>query len=326
MRRAIQRPRLRRPLALLCCTATLVLAGCATAEPAAPPSPTTTAKAAYPELPQYPEVTVHRDVAYRTVDGVTLAVDVCLPGDSDSDSSDDDRSAARASILSIHGGSWRTGDKSSVYWLSVCQWLASEGYVAFSADYRLAPQHPFPAGLDDLRAAVRWIRSEKTVDRYRLDPERVGAFGGSAGGNLAAMLGTEGEGSLTSGSRVAAVAELSGPSDLTRDGAHLGDGLGPAFERVELDYLGCTSWKGCTQGQEASPVYQVDPSDSPFFIGHSTDERIPLEQSRVLASVLRARGVPVTLVTPEGTAHSIAMLNDELRDRIIDFYRENLGD
>jgi acetyl esterase/lipase len=292
------------------------LAACTTADSGAVPAANPTVNAAYPELKQYPEVTVERDVSYRTIDGQTMKVDVCLP--------DGEANAPRASIVSIHGGSWRSGSKSGIYWLSVCQWLASEGYVAFSVDYRLAPQHPFPAAITDLRAAVRWVRSARTVDRYDLDPARVGAFGGSAGGNLAALLGTEGEGPLTTGSRVSAVAELSGPSDLTREGTELG-GIDPTFEEVELDYLGCEDWTGCEHGRDASPIYQIDRTDPPFFIGHSVDERIPLAQSRALASLLRVNDVPVTLVSPEGTAHSIAMLDDAMREQIIEFYRENLG-
>lgn len=300
------------------CSALLIaaLAACTPSPPQEAPAPTATRQVVYPEMRQYPRVTVERDVSYRTVDGLELTVDVCLP--------EQDSVRPRASILAIHGGSWRAGSKSGVYWLSACQWLASTGYVAVSVDYRLAPQHPFPAAVDDLRAAVEWMRSAETTERYRLDPARIGVFGGSAGGNLAALLGTAGEGLLTSGSRVAAVAELSGPSDLTEEGIQLG-GVDAGFERVELDYLGCEEWAGCDQGRDASPIYQVDPSDPPFFIGHSIDERIPVAHSRALASVLRVNDVPVTFVTPEGTAHSIAMLDDDMRERIMSFYELTLG-
>ena len=303
---------------LLGCSALLItaLAACTTAPSPEGPEPTATRQVVYPELRQYPEITVERDVIYRTVDGSTVKVDVCLP--------EKESVQPRASILSIHGGSWRAGSKSGLYWLSACRWLASSGYVAFSVDYRLAPQHPFPAAIDDLRAAVEWVRSAETSKRYHLDPARIGAFGGSAGGNLAALLGTAGEGELTTGSRVAAVAELSGPTDLTEEGIQLG-GVDSGFERVELDYLGCEEWAGCDQGREASPIYQVDSSDPPFFIGHSVDERIPVAQSRALASVLRVNNVPVTFVAPEGTAHSIAMLNDDMRERIVAFFELTLG-
>ena len=95
----------------------------------------------------------------------------------------------------MHGGSWRQGDKADPKWRSVCEWLASEGFVAFSVNYSLAPAHPFPDGIEDLRSAVRWLRQDRRRwPGTEYDPAQIGAFGGSAGGNLVALLGVEGSG------------------------------------------------------------------------------------------------------------------------------------
>ena len=104
------------------------------------------------------------------------------------------RHAPRAAIVVVHGGSWRRGDKANLNWRAVCQWLATAGYVTVSINYRLAPAWSFPAQLDDVQDAVRWLRDPAVVDRYNIDPDRIGAFGGSAGGNLVSLLGTVGTG------------------------------------------------------------------------------------------------------------------------------------
>jgi acetyl esterase len=276
---------------------------------------TPTALPVYPQVKTYPSITVAENVEYGSAADAPLLLDVCLPKDR---ADGDNRS--RPAMLSIHGGSWRQGDKDNINWRSVCQWLASEGFVTFSLDYRLAPQHPFPAGFDDVKSAVTFLRTSATVKEYDIDPDRIGVFGGSAGGNLAALLGTDGSGSLTSGSRVAAVAELSGPANLTASGAERSD-----FVPLELQYLGCPDFADCPQARAASPLFHVDASDPPFFIGHSLDELIPLAQSKALVRELRRNGIDTTFVTVQGTLHSIAMLNKELRGRIAEFLHSKLG-
>jgi acetyl esterase/lipase len=231
----------------------------------------------------------------------------------------DPATPARAAILVVHGGSWIRGDKADIAWRAVCQWLASAGYVTLSINYRLAPDHLFPAAIDDVQAAVAWLREREQVTRFDIDPARIGAFGGSAGGNLVALLGTRGTGDQTSGSRVAAVADLSGPIDLT------GLAATDDFVPVQLAYLGCDTEEDCPAAIDASPFYAIDSTDPPFFVGHSSAERIPLAQSEIFVAGLRAAGVSVDFVTVEGTLHSIAMLDADLKKRIVDFFDARIG-
>jgi acetyl esterase len=263
-------------------------------------------------------VTVTKDVAYGTADGTALTLDICSPVEEGAGSQ-----VSRPAILAIHGGSWREGNKNDPNWQGVCKWLAGAGFVTFAVNYRLAPQHVFPAQIDDIRTAVRWMRAADQVARYGIDPARIGAFGGSAGGNLAALLGVDGSGPLTNGIRVAAVVDLSGPTDLTAAGLKLG--ITPAaFQQVELDYLGCSSFSQCPQAGAASPLYQVDSSDPPFFIGQSTDERIPKPQADALVAALRTAGVDATYAIVPGAHHSIGMLTPQLRAKIARFLRAHL--
>ena len=259
-----------------------------------------------------PAVTIVDDVDFGAPEGITL--DVCAPTEP--------RDGAPA-IISVHGGGWSRGDKQERPWRESCRWLASEGFVVFQTNYRLAPAHPFPAAIDDITAAVEWIRDDDQVTRFGHDPARLGAFGDSAGGNLVALLGTRGEGDTSTGPRVAAVVELSAPIDLTREGISLGD-LGPGFQRVQLDYLGCVSYENCPDAGPASPSHHVDASDPTFFIAHSADEFIPVEQAEGFAAGLEEAGVDVTFVRVQGTAHGLSLLDGPLRDRITDWFRQRL--
>ncbi|WP_309713427.1 alpha/beta hydrolase [Pseudolysinimonas sp.] len=260
-----------------------------------------------------PDVTVIPDLEYGAVDGVPLLLDACLPPDRDASD------AAVPGILIIHGGSWREGAKDSVGWRAVCTWLAAAGYPAFSVDYRLAPEWVFPAGFRDVEAAVTWLKADEQAERFDIDPELIGVFGGSAGGNLAALLGTSGSGDLGVGSRVAAVADLSAPIDLT--GVDLTDDFAPLL----LEYLGCTTFADCPSAEPASPSTHIDESDPPFFIAHSTTEKIPLAQSERFVEDLRAAGIDVEFLVADGTLHSIALLDDDLKSRILAFFDRTLG-
>jgi acetyl esterase/lipase len=157
------------------------------------------------------------------------------------------------------------------------------------------------------------------VGRFDLDPARVAAFGGSAGGNLASLLGTTGSGPLSEGTRVSAVVDLSGPADLT------GQDVTPGFVAVQLAFLGCTQQAGCAAARDASPIFAVSADDPPFFIANSTNELIPVEQSERFAAALEGAGVPTTFAKVRGGLHSIGMLDPELRRRILAFYASTVG-
>lgn len=287
----------------------LTLAGCASGGAAPKVESTTIPQPGVLDLRGFRNVVERQNVTYAGHGGTARALNICQPAKTSA--------SLRAAIVVVHGGSWRAGDKNNPDWNGVCQWLGSAGFVAFSIDYRLAPGYPFPDGLRDVQASVEWVRHN--AKKYHVDPDRIGAFGGSAGGNLVSMLGTAGHGSRKTGSRVAAVAELSGPADLTKAGKELTN-----FMPLQLAYLKCHSVSDCPAARKASPVYQVDVSDPPFFVGHSIDERIPLSQSEAFVEELRKHGVDTTFVTVKGTLHSIAMLGPDMRKRIVAFFTDKL--
>jgi acetyl esterase/lipase len=267
-----------------------------------------------PNLATDPGVPTTVDIVYATIDGQPLHLDACMPPDFDPLTD-----AARAAVIVVHGGSWARGSKNDVAWRAVCQWLGRAGYPTFAIDYRLAPADPYPAAIDDVSAAVEWLREPEQAARFGVDPDRIGAFGGSAGGNLVSLLGTRGTGALDRGTRVAAVAELSGPIDLT------GVAATDDFVPVQLAYLGCAAQDDCPAAAAASANTWVDDTDPPFLVVHSTDEMIPLGQARLFVRALRDAGVDTTYVTVAGRLHSIAMIDDALKQRIVDFFARTLA-
>jgi acetyl esterase/lipase len=157
-----------------------------------------------------------------------------------------------------------------------------------------------------------------------VDPQRIGLFGGSAGGSLAALLATEGSGPTDTGTRVAALVDISGPVDLTAQGQLLGH-PGPGLQSFELGYLGCTAFEGCRQAAAASAITHIDPSDPPAFIQGSEFDFVPHEQGDAFAAALRKAGVHTTLRLVPGRAHSIAQLDATTRTAVAAFLHRYLG-
>lgn len=287
--------------------AVLVLGGCAVApQPNPTPAPTSG--------DGVDGVAVVEDLDFGGPGGIRL--DVCMP--------DETSAEPRAAIISVHGGGWSQGDKAEPLWRDSCTWLADQGFVVFQTNYRLAPEHPYPAAIEDISTAVEWIRDDAQAERFGYDPARLGAFGDSAGGNLVSLLATRGEGPTDAGTRVAAVVELSAPLDLTEAGTALGD-LDPGFQSVQLAYLGCESYDACAGARAASPVYFVDPTDPPFFIVHSVDEFIPVEQARAFVELLDEAAVEVTYTEVPGIEHALGILDADLRTSIAEWLKMQLA-
>lgn len=285
----------------------LALCGCAATAPTATVVPAAVVSDS--------AVEVIESIPYTTSTEPML-LDACLPPG--------DAAEARAAVVVIHGGSWARGDKSDPPVRDTCQRLADHGFVAFAINYRLAPASTFPAQLNDVQAAVRWLRLPSQVTRFGLDPDRIGLLGASAGGTLALLAGASGRGDFATDARVAAVVDLSGPSDL-RAAIPTGPEYTLDFAQAELDYLGCTAFEGCLTAAAASPVTALDPSDPPVFVAHSRGEFVPIEQAEELVDALDEQGIPRTYVVLPGRAHALDMLDSELMARIVAFLNNALA-
>ncbi|HLH05338.1 MAG TPA: alpha/beta hydrolase [Bryobacteraceae bacterium] len=232
---------------------------------------------------QSASVNVEKDVVYGTIAGTALHLDIYQPTASGSQVS--------AGVILLHGGGWTSFDKSTMTGMG--QFLARNGYVGFAADYRLfdGDRNRWPSQLDDVQLAVRWIRAN--ASKYQVDPDRIGAFGHSAGAQLAALLGLEDTREHKNAplsefsSKVQAVVDVSGPSDFTRDHDADGDAF---FTR----FFGSSNEKAWLA---ASPISHVTKNSAPFLIVHGTrDDEVRISQSQELYDKLRANGVPAEFI------------------------------
>ena len=298
-------------VALVACTA-----GEAPSSPATPPS-----NSALPGPPTARLGTVMRDVTYGNAGSVALKLDIYYP-----------KSATEAvpAVVYVHGGAWIQGDKATGAGATEIPELVNRGFLVVSVNYRLAPQHKWPAQIEDVKCAIRFLRAHAA--EYGIDPQRIGAWGGSAGGHLVAMLGTtdasaELEGSSgypEQSSRVQAVVDMFGPADLSvlfrgNQGDLLEQVFGTADPNSQIARL-------------ASPVTYVSADDPPFLILQGDkDNVVPPEQSQIIYDRLLAEGVPARLVVVKNAGHGFIPLGgtmspsrNEITMMVAGFFEEHL--
>jgi acetyl esterase/lipase len=199
-------------------------------------------------------------------------------------------------IVWIHGGAFLFGSKEGFPVEPVPLHLLLEGYAVASINYRLSPEALFPAQLVDCKAAVRWLRAH--ADEFGIDPNRIGVWGASAGGNLAALLGTTAEvrdfdvgENLGYSSRVQAVCDFFGPTDFLQMDVHrLPDGqIHNAPDSPESKLVGGPIQDNPDKVRRANPITYVNKTAAPFLIVHGTlDRLVPFNQSQLLVAALEA--------------------------------------
>jgi acetyl esterase/lipase len=291
-------------------------------EPRSPGATTTASPAATPPGGQSRRGaalpgTVERDITYCTNGGQDLKMDLYRP-----------EKPNGAAVLFIHGGGWTSGSKDGGTGSEMWPDLLGRGYLVASIDYRLAPAHTFPAQMEDVTCAVLYLK--RHAAGLGIDPDRIGAYGGSAGGHLASLLGTTGghgyEGGITSlTAEVAAVVDLFGPADLTVD-------FDGASARIISTVFGATDRDSKVLVQ-ASPVHNVSADDPPFLIIHGElDGLVPIAQSRALYEALVAAGLEAEFVPVKNANHGfvpsggpISPTRLEITRMVADFFDEHLG-
>jgi acetyl esterase/lipase/peptidoglycan/xylan/chitin deacetylase (PgdA/CDA1 family) len=255
-----------------------------------------------------------RDVPYCRPGGSPLRMDVYYPRTAD---------GRWPGVVFVHGGGWTGGDKSQVGPEGPA--LRDAGFLVFSVNYRLGPQHRFPAMIEDVKCAVRFLRANAAS--FNLDPERIGAWGSSAGGHLAALLGMAdasagfdvGEYSGQS-SRVRAVSSFYGPMDFTVAFAGGHESKPEVF--------------GGYDPVRASPISYASAGDPPFLFVHGdSDQLVPLSQSERMHAKLQQVGVPSKLVAVANANHGLTPLTgtvispsrQEVTRTVVEFFQKELG-
>lgn len=213
-------------------------------------------------------------------------------------------------VLLVYGGSWSSADHRWQMKL-LARKLARRGYVVMNASYRGTPEFKYPAPVDDLREALRWMRAH--ADEYQINAQKVATYGFSAGGHLAALVGVlDGPPEV----RVQAIVAVSAPADLT---LYPGGDILPRF-------LGATYEENPGLYREASPVSHVTPHSPPVFIYQGTDDKtVSPDHSRAFHAALDRAGVPNELRWVEGKGHAAMLLfAGETEDAAIDFLDRTL--
>lgn len=215
-------------------------------------------------------------------------------------------------LVWIHGGGWAAGSKAQPPFISQLK----RGYVAASIEYRFSQKAKFPAQIQDCQAAIRWLRAN--AEKYSIDPERIGVGGASAGGHLAALVGTSGGkkafpmigGNEDQSDRVQAVCDIFGPTDFwtVMTQADEDQNVKNVFKWNDGDPYSKLIGGKLGEDKEAceavSPVRYVSKDNPPFLILHGDrDTLVPYAQSVELNDLLATAGVEVTLQRMPGAGH-----------------------
>ncbi|HMN62410.1 MAG TPA: alpha/beta hydrolase [Anaerolinea sp.] len=256
------------------------------------------------------------DLVYCSPGGVPLSMDLYFP----------EQGAAPWQVLVyVHGGSFTGGDKRQGSGMIDIPALTARGYVVAAINYRRMPDNPFPAEVLDARCAVRFLRAN--AEKYQLRTDKMGIWGGSAGGHLASMVGlTNHDPAFDAGeypdqpSRGDAVVEMFGPTDLTAPMGWL--------QRWLLRRAFGTDNPADPLLARASPVLYVNTDAPPFLILHGEqDDAVPVVQAQLLQDKLTAAGVNSTLVIVKNANHNfkptggaIQPGREEISGMVADFF------
>jgi acetyl esterase/lipase len=226
---------------------------------------------------------VYSNITYGVAGGETLLLDIFEPANNNGQ--------PRPAVVLVHGGGWTNFDKSTMRPLA--QFLALAGFVAVTVDYRLFHDDAtrWPVQLDDVQRAVRWVRANSA--KYNVDPEHVGAYGHSAGAQIATLLGMletrdNSDAALAKySSKVQAVVDASGPTDFTKD-------TNDDATQFMTSFLGADFATHPEAWRDASPVFHASKSNAPILIVHGThDEMVPISQAEELNDALTKAGATV---------------------------------
>lgn len=246
------------------------------------------------------DVIKEKPITYCEIAGETLQLDMVRPAGE----------GPFPAVVMIHGGGWEGGSRAG--YLGALPAMAKRGYVAMTISYRLTKpdasgkaKYPFPAAVNDCKCAIRWLRANAA--KYKVDPERIGVTGGSAGGHLSLMLGVtsasdglDGEGGYADqSSRVQAVVNIFGPTDMP----HIWKSKGGAAPIVKR-FLGGKLDAIPDVYKKASPISYVKKDLPPMLTIHGTaDTLVPPDQAERFDKAMREAGAQHTLLLLNGQGH-----------------------
>ncbi len=281
------------------------------------PTSRVTSALAQPAPPPVPP-TIERDVVYGSSGGAPLLLDVYRPTGAPI-------GAPLPTVLLVHGGGWLAGSKAAVEREGVA--LSAKGFISFGIEYDMKTLPHWPIELENIQLSLRWVQDNAA--KYGVDVHRIGVFGGSAGGNLAMLLGTDGPG-VAGYQPVKAVVSWSGPADLrtlavtvmtkgmvTR-ASSLPDEARPVscddnpncfamlVPDLLIEYLSCGYNRCPFTYRAASPAAKVSSATPPMYLAGSQQDFVPMDQNFLMANALNNNGVRSVIQYVEGNRHADA--------------------
>lgn len=257
------------------------------------------------------DVEIIKNLEYSYVDNTHLLLDLYIPKSINN--------KPLPIVVWIHGGGWQNGDKNDSPLIDLTRY----GFAIASIDYRLSGQAKFPAQIEDVMEAVSWLRTN--AKKYNLNPKFIGAFGHSAGGHLAALLGTSGE----EGSKIQAVCDLCGPTDFTKvfgttnkEGQKYID-----YENAVINLIGGKPEEHIEKVKAANPINHITNQAPPFLLIHGNkDMVVPYSQSMILFDALITKGLKAEIIIAENQDHGLDFEadNKKLVVKIVKFFRKYL--
>ena len=277
--------------------------------------------------PSRAEYHVEKDVVFGAMSGMSLLMDVYHPADS----------IGRAAVF-VAGSGWdgrevgftdyELKQSNNAYYDVLFQDLTAAGFTVFSVNHRMAPVHKYPAAVDDVRRAVRFVRAN--AERFSISPEKIAAIGHSSGGHLSSLLGVldeehPGGPDLTAAanysSKVQAVVAIAAPQDLTVNSQIVAP-FTVSFigERPPMD-SGFRNFLREGVYAEASPISHVSSDDAAFlFIHADQDDYVGVEHAKMMHDAAKAAGLTARLAIEESGSHSPAldgaMISEWLKEQL----------
>lgn len=250
----------------------------------------------------FPNIGEQKNIGYCNLGNRRLVVDAFYPAQK--------REGKRAAVIIIHGGGWRSGNRSQHYPLA--QKLASLGYACFTPEYRLSTEALFPAAVYDIKAAIRWVKSQASA--YQVDTSRIVILGFSAGGELAALMGTTGNMPLFEGtqcptrvgSQVHAVVNIDGT--LSFDHPESGEGDDSKRTSAATYWFGYSKKENPVLWKAASPLSYVNAKTPPTLFINSAVERMHAGREDY-RRVLNDNQIYSEVHTFEGAPHSFCLFD-----------------
>jgi acetyl esterase len=254
------------------------------------------------------EPALKTDIEFAKVGDVSLTLDAFVP----------DGAGPFPTCILVHGGGFMRGDKQT-FIKPLFEPLSKAGFTWFTINYRLAPQHRWPACAEDVETAIRWVKSHAA--EYKVDAGRIALIGESAGGHLVSWVGAR----ATDETRVAAVVPFYAPHDLELQVRHrnaLGESMTALLGLTELDD---DAWKRL---REVSPSTYVHKGMPPYLLVHGDqDPTVPYAQSVQFQEKMKTLGNRCDLVTIPGGVHGMGgwdKLNSDYRDKLVVWLNDTL--